>query len=342
MSSDPPDPSPATAGTAQLDAAVLGRRYADGSANAAGVVAELLRRIEEVDRSGPTLRSVISTNPDAEADAAALDAERAAGRVRGPLHGMPVLVKDNVDTEGAMGTTAGSLALADAPPKADAVLVRRLREAGAIVLGKTNLSEWANFRSSTSSSGWSAAGGLCLNPYALDRSAGGSSSGSGAAVAAGLAPLAVGTETDGSIVCPAALNGVVGIKPTVGLVDGTGIVPISHSQDTAGPLARTVSDAALLLGVLAGGDYTAHCQADRLRGARIGVPRQGLWGHSPRADALAEEAVRLLAARGPGRPTQHGGVGWERRRDDRARHGVQGRPGGLPRHPRAWCASDSL
>jgi amidase len=308
-------------------------------------VAALLRRIEEIDRSGPLLRSVIRTNDDAPTEAAALDAEAAAGRRRGPLHGVPVLVKDNIDTAGPMGTTAGSLALAGDSPAADAPLVRRLRDAGMVVLGKANLSEWANFRSSGSSSGWSAVGGLCVNPHALDRSAGGSSSGSGAAVAAGLAPMAVGTETDGSILCPAALCGVVGIKPTVGLVDGTGIVPISHSQDTAGPIARTVRDAAALLSVLAsagstgaragasggsspggraggragGGrvgsrdglaadppvpgrraydDYQAYCLADGLRGARIGVPRHGLWGYSAGADDLAEEAVRLLAARG--------------------------------------------
>ncbi|MGH3491567.1 MAG: amidase [Actinopolymorphaceae bacterium] len=284
---------------------------------AAGLVAALLRRIEEIDRAGPMLRSVIRTNPDALADAARLDAEVAEDRDRrrGPLHGVPVLVKDNIDTAGAMGTTAGSLALADTAPAADAPVVRRLREAGMVVLGKTNLSEWANFRSTGSSSGWSAVGGLCVNPHALDRSAGGSSSGSGAAVAAGLAPMAVGTETDGSILCPAALCGVVGIKPTVGLIDGTGIVPIAHSQDTAGPIARTVRDAAALLGVLASAgqtrrkegpvpgrraydDYRAYCHDDGLRGARIGVPRHGLWGYSARADALAEEAVRLLAARG--------------------------------------------
>jgi amidase len=303
------------------------------TATAVDQVAALLQRIEEIDRSGPLLRSVIRTNDDAPIEAAARDAEAAAGQPRGPLHGVSVLVKDNIDTAGAMGTTAGSLALAGDSPAADAPLVRRLRDAGMVVLGKANLSEWANFRSSGSSSGWSAVGGLCVNPHALDRSAGGSSSGSGAAVAAGLAPMAVGTETDGSILCPAALCGVVGIKPTVGLVDGTGIVPISHSQDTAGPIARTVRDAAALLSILAsagsaGGragaragdgqvgsraglatdppvpgrraydDFQAYCLADGLRGARIGVPRHGLWGYSTEADDLAEEAVRLLAARG--------------------------------------------
>jgi amidase len=317
------DPSPVTAELAHLDAHALAGRLADGADRSDGsvtsvqLVRTLLHRIVEIDRSGPTIRAVLATNPEAEAEAAALDAERRAGRTRGPLHGLPVLVKDNIDTAGAMGTTAGSLALAGAPPAADAPLVRQLRAAGAIVLGKTNLSEWANFRSSGSSSGWSAVGGLCVNPHALDRSAGGSSSGSGAAVAAGLAPLAVGTETDGSIVCPAALCGLVGLKPTVGLIDGAGIVPISHSQDTAGPMARTVRDAAALLDVLAparpgghgrggahaGGDlgagsYRAACRPDGLRGARIGVPRRGLWGYSTPADAVAEEAVRLLAAQG--------------------------------------------
>lgn len=278
----------------------------------------LLARIDDIDCSGPTLRSVIRVNPRAEAEAEELDAEADAGRRRSPLHGMPVLVKDNIDTAGPMGTTAGSFALAEDSPRRDAPLVTRLREAGLVILGKTNLSEWANFRSTGSSSGWSAVGGLCLNPHALDRSAGGSSSGSGAAVAAGLAPLAVGTETDGSILCPSALCGVVGIKPTVGLINGRGIVPISHSQDTAGPIATTVADAAALLSILASTpyednlvthtpavpgrhahqDYTQFCQPDGLRGARIGVPRKGLWGYSAAADALAEQAVELLASHG--------------------------------------------
>jgi len=286
--------------------------------SAAEYVRALLARIDDIDCSGPTLRSVIRVNPRAEAEAEELDAEADAGRRRSPLHGMPVLVKDNIDTAGPMGTTAGSFALAEDSPRRDAPLVTRLREAGLVILGKTNLSEWANFRSTGSSSGWSAVGGLCLNPHALDRSAGGSSSGSGAAVAAGLAPLAVGTETDGSILCPSALCGVVGIKPTVGLINGRGIVPISHSQDTAGPIATTVADAAALLSILASTpyednlvthtpavpgrhahqDYTQFCQPDGLRGARIGVPRKGLWGYSAAADALAEQAVELLASHG--------------------------------------------
>ncbi len=222
------------------------------------------------------------------------------GRVRSPLHGRAVLVKDNIDTHD-LPTTAGSLALADAPPPSrDATLVRRLREAGLVVLGKTNLSEWANIRDESSTSGWSAYGGLTRNPYGLNRSAGGSSSGSGAAVAAGLAAYAVGTETDGSISCPAAFNGCVGIKPTVGTVPTDGVVPISRSQDSPGPMARTVRDAAALLTVLAanGTDYTGHAVSGRLAGKRIGVPRKTYWGYSPHADGAAERAVALLAAEG--------------------------------------------
>ncbi len=209
-----------------------------------------------------------------------------------------MLVKDNVDTHD-LPTTAGSLALADAPPPGrDAELVRRMRAAGMVVLGKTNLSEWANIRDGFSTSGWSAYGGLTRNPYGLNRSSGGSSSGSGAAVAAGLAPLAVGTETDGSITCPAAFNGVVGIKPTVGLVPTDGVVPVSRSQDSPGPMAGTVADAAALLGVLAGADYAPHAVEGRLSGRRIGVPRALYWGYSSHADAAAERAVQLLAAEG--------------------------------------------
>jgi amidase len=257
-------------------------------------VEELQARSREVD---PLVNAICTPDPAALTEAARLDTERADGRVRGPLHGVPVLVKDNIDTAG-LPTTAGSLALAgQPPPPQDAPLVRRLREAGCIVLGKTNLSEWANFRGSASSSGWSAYGGLTRNPYALNRSAGGSSSGSGAAVAAGLADFAVGTETNGSIVCPAALNGVVGIKPTVGLIPQQGIVPISHSQDTAGPMARTVSQAAALLTVLTGGaaDYAAHCLGEDLSGVRVGVPRGPLWGYSASLDQVTEEALELLS-----------------------------------------------
>ena len=256
-----------------------------------------LARMAEVE---PLVNAVCTPNPEALATAAARDREAADGRARSPLHGVPVLVKDNVDTAD-LPTTAGSLALADAPPPArDAALVRRLREAGMVVLGKTNLSEWANIRDPGSTSGWSASGGLTRNPYGLNRSAGGSSSGSGAAVAAGIARVAVGTETDGSITCPAAFNGCVGLKPTVGTVPTDGVVPISRSQDAPGPLASTVREAAALLTVLAGDgtDYAAHAVEGRLAGKRIGVPRSTYWGYSPQADAAAERAVALLAAEG--------------------------------------------
>ena len=268
----------------------------DHQGSARETVEALLDRIEEVDR---LINSICTLNPAALDQAAALDEESVAGRSRGPLHGRPILVKDNIDTADLL-TTAGSLALAETPPSADAPLVRRLRAAGMVVLGKTNLSEWANLRDEASTSGWSAYGGLTRNPYALNRSSGGSSSGSGAAMAARLAPYAIGTETDGSITCPAAFNGCVGIKPTVGLVPGDGIVPISKSQDTAGPLAMTVREAAELLTVLTGDnvDYAAHAQPERLAGKRIGLPRQGFWGYSPAADAAAERAVELLAADG--------------------------------------------
>ena len=259
-------------------------------------VERLLDRIDAVD---PLTNAVCTVHPDALDQAAVLDRERDEGRVWGPLHGVPVLVKDNVDTFD-VPTTAGSLALAEAPPPThDAPLVRRMREAGMVILGKTNLSEWANIRDEWSASGWSAYGGLTRNPYGLNRSAGGSSSGSGAAVAAGLAPLAVGTETDGSITCPAAFNGCVGIKPTVGLLPTEGVVPVSRSQDAPGPMARTVREAAALLGVMADGpDYAAHAVDGRLAGKRIGVPRATYWGYSPHADAAAERAVELLAAEG--------------------------------------------
>jgi amidase len=228
-----------------------------------------------------------------------LDREHAEGKVRGPLHGQPVLVKDNIDTAD-LPTTAGSLALVEAPPRDDAELVRRLRSAGMIVLGKTNLSEWANIRDPGSTSGWSAFGGLTRNPYALNRSSGGSSSGSGAAVAARLAPFAIGTETDGSITCPAAFNGCVGIKPTVGLLPTDGVVPVAPSQDAPGPFALTVRDAAALLTVLAGGgvDYTGHAVDHGLAGKRIGVPRKVFWGYSDVVDAVAEQALSLMSAAG--------------------------------------------
>jgi len=262
----------------------------------------------------PALAAVLEVNPDALAIAEALDAERGAKGARGPLHGIPVILKDNIATADRMETTAGSLALLGAKPPRDAFVVARLRAAGAVVLGKANLSEWANIRSTRSSSGWSARGGQGRNPYALDRSPCGSSSGTAQAVAANLAAVGVGTETDGSIVCPSSANALVGVKPTVGLVSRSGIVPISRTQDTAGPMTRTVADAALLLGALAGvdpadaataasrgkapADYTRFLDADGLRGARIGVARAKLFGASPEADRLAEAAIEAMRRRG--------------------------------------------
>jgi amidase len=273
-----------------------------------------LERIAALDSRGPTLRSVIETNPDALALADRLDAERRAGRVRGPLHGVPILIKDNIDTADRMMTTAGSLALVGARVARDAFLVERLRAAGALLLGKTNLSEWANFRSTRSSSGWSGRGGQCRNPYALDRSPCGSSSGSGTAIAANLAAAAVGTETDGSIVCPSSAAALVGIKPTLGLISRSGVIPIAHSQDTPGPMARTVADAAALLGAMVGvdardsattasaghlqADYTRFLDPNGLKGARIGVARSKFFGYSPDADRLAEAAIEVMRARG--------------------------------------------
>jgi amidase len=275
-----------------------------------------LERIEKIDRGGPALNSVIELNPEAVAIAEALDREREAGRVRGPLHGVPVLIKDNIATADKMETTAGSLALVGAKPSMDAFIVQRLREAGAVIVGKTNLSEWANFRSSHSTSGWSGRGGQTRNPYALDRNPCGSSSGSGAAVSANLCLVAVGTETDGSIVCPSGTCGVVGIKPTLGAVSRSGIVPIAHSQDTAGPMARTVADAATLLNVLAaadprdqvrtiGGDVVAYKPTDYtqsldptgLRGARIGVARK-FAGFNDQVDKLLADAIDLMKREG--------------------------------------------
>jgi amidase len=273
-----------------------------------------LTRIEQVDGRGPTLRSVIETNPEALALAEQADAERRAGRVRGPLHGIPVLIKDNIATHDRMKTTAGSLALAEAPTPPEAFVAQRLRAAGAILLGKTNLSEWANFRSTHSVSGWSGRGGQCRNPYALDRNPCGSSSGTGAAISANLAAVGVGTETDGSVVCPSSANSLVGIKPTLGLVSRRGIIPISHSQDTAGPMARTVADAAILLSVMAGtdpadpatadaatraqGDYTKFLDRSGLRGARIGVARAKFFGYSAAADRLVQQALDVMQAAG--------------------------------------------
>jgi len=270
-----------------------------------------LARIREVD---PQLRSVLEVNPDALAIADALDAERKAKGPRGPLHGIPVLVKDNIATADRMQTTAGSLALLGVRPPRDAAVIERLRAAGAVLLGKTNLSEWANIRSSRSSSGWSARGGQCRNPYALDRTPCGSSSGTGAAIAANLATVGVGTETDGSIVCPSSSQSLVGLKPTVGLVSRSGIVPISSTQDTAGPMGRSVADVAALLSAMAGADasdaataaskgkaaadYTTFLEAGGLKGARIGVVRAKAFGSSPATDRALETAIAVLKAKG--------------------------------------------
>ena len=297
----------------ELSVADLQARMASGRDTARSLVEKYLERIEALDRRGPTLRSFIEVNPDALAIADRLDAERKAGRVRGPLHGIPIVVKDNIDTADRMTTTAGSLTLEGWIPPADAFLVARLREAGAIILGKANLSEWANFRSTRSTSGWSARGGLCRNPYALDRNTSGSSSGTAVAVAASLAAAGVGTETDGSIVSPSNHACLVGVKPTLGLVSRSGIIPIAHSQDTAGPMTRTVRDAALLLTAMAGvdpkdratasargriHDYTQFLDPDGLKGARLGVPRKGLFGYSRASDRIAEEALDVLRRHG--------------------------------------------
>jgi amidase len=282
-----------------------------------------LERIERIDRSGPALRSIIEINPDARATADALDAERKSTGPRGPLHGIPVLIKDNIDTADKMMTTAGSLALEGSIAARDAFIVERLRKAGVVILGKTNLSEWANFRSTKSTSGWSGRGGQVKNPYVLDRNPCGSSSGTGAAIAANLAAIGVGTETDGSIVCPSSVSGLVGIKPTVGLVSRSGIIPISHSQDTAGPMTRTVADAAALLTAMVGVDaqdaatkrapgkspsfakasegkidYTTALRDEALKGARIGVARKRYFGYSPSADRVIDAALAEMKKRG--------------------------------------------
>ena len=294
------------------DAAALQAEMEAGRISSDVVTAAYLDRIRRIEDNGPTLNAVIATFPDATVQAYQRDQERKAGSMRGPLHGIAVLLKDNIEAAGPLPTTAGSLALKDNVTGRDAPIVARLRAAGAVILGKANLSEWANIRSNNSTSGWSAIGGLTRNPHALDRNSCGSSSGSGAAVAASLAPLAIGTETDGSITCPAGVNGIVGFKPTVGLVSRTFIVPISHSQDTAGPMALTVRDAAVLLGVIAGSDpadpataeadarkvdYTAALSADALTGKRIGVLRDR---SGDRADiaALFDAALQVMAAKG--------------------------------------------
>ena len=306
-------PNTSTAGieVVETSATVLAQALAAGRISAEALVQACLARIAAVDRRGPHLNSVIERNPDALAIARALDAERKAGRLRGPLHGLPVLLKDNIATGDRMSTSAGSLALDGMRATRDAHLVKRLREAGAVVLGKTNLSEWANIRSTRSTSGWSGRGGLTRNPYALDRSTSGSSSGTGAAIAASLAPLGVGTETDGSIVSPASVNGLVGLKPTLGRISRDGVIPIAHSQDTAGPMARSVADVALLYAAMAGPDaadaVTANAPgaqpgegalpANALKGARLGVARAYFTGFDE-ADAVVEQAIARLRALG--------------------------------------------
>lgn len=290
----------------EVDAATVAsaaRALAAGAVSAAELTGEYLRRIEELDGSPSGADAVLEVNPEALDIARSSDAERLARGPRGALHGLPVLVKDNIDTADSMLTTAGSLALVASRPRQDAACVRRLREAGAVVLGKTNLSEWANFRSTSSTSGWSARGGQTRNPHVLDRSPCGSSSGSAAAVAANLAIAALGTETDGSVVCPSSVSGVVGVKPTLGLVDTSGVIPIARSQDVVGVHARTVADAAAFLEVLAGdrieaAGLLARLRADALAGARIGVLRQQFCGYSPPADAVFEAALPVLAHAG--------------------------------------------
>jgi amidase len=289
----------------------LQQRMRAGTLSSHALTQAYLERIAAIDDAGPMLNAVIELNPDALAEADARDAERKAGKLRGVLHGIPVLLKDNIDAT-PMVNSAGSLALADNRPKTDAFLVQRLRDAGAVILGKTNLSEWANFRSSHASSGWSGRGGQTRNPYVLDRNPCGSSAGTSSAIAANLAAVGVGTETDGSVICPAAMTGLVGIKPTLGLVSRGGIVPLAHSQDTAGPMTRTVADAAALLTAMAGSDpgdaatnaaakhatdYSAFLKADALAGKRIGVVRK-LAGMEPNADRALEQAIAVLKARG--------------------------------------------
>jgi len=301
-----------TAPAAILDAGVHAQQQAmrAGTLTAHELASRYLARIAAIDRAGPRLRSVIETNPDALAIARERDRERKAGKLRGPLHGIPILLKDNIATADKMSTTAGSLALDGVKARRDAYIVARLRAAGAIILGKTNLSEWANMRSTRSTSGWSGRGGLTRNPYALDRNTSGSSSGSASAMAASLATLAVGTETDGSIVSPASTCGIVGIKPTLGLVSRSGIIPIAHSQDTAGPMTRSVADAALLLAALAGidpqdsataraptVDYANALRKDGLRGKRIGVARD-FFGGNDGVNALIEKELGVLRAQG--------------------------------------------
>jgi amidase len=310
-------PAVAGADVVEQSFAELQARMAAGTDTARSLVGKYKDRIAALDPQGPTLRAVLEVNPEAEAIADQLDAERKAGKLRGPLHGLAILVKDNVDTGDRMTTTAGSLALEGSRAAKDAFVVAKLRAAGAVILGKTNLSEWANFRGQASTSGWSGRGGQCRNPYALDRTPSGSSSGSGVATAASLCAGAIGSETDGSIVSPSSCNGLVGVKPTVGLVSRAGVVPLSSSQDTLGPMTRTVADAAALLTVIAGPDpadptttaphkrrpagpvdYSKALDPKALAGARLGVPRKGFFGLSRGVDALMAPALAKLAELG--------------------------------------------
>lgn len=293
----------------ELTIAQINAKMQAGELSSVALCQAYLDRIERLDTAGPSLNAVIELNPDALMIAETLDMERAGGRIRGPLHGVPVMLKDNIDTADRMATTAGSLALGNSMAAQDATLVANLRQAGAVILAKTNLSEWANFRSTRSSSGWSSRGGQTRNPYALDRNPCGSSSGSAVAVAANLCAVAVGTETDGSIICPSQANGVVGIKPTIGLVSRAGVIPIAHSQDTAGPMGRTVADASALLGAMTGQDprdpatmesatrhhqdYSRFLDPTGLQGARIGVARN-LFGFHPQVDAIMERCLDVL------------------------------------------------
>lgn len=284
----------------ETEIATLAEALRNGAVTVRGLVEAYLARIEAIDRSGPALNAVIEVNPDALAIAGALDKELRENGARGPLHGIPILLKDNIDTADRMKTTAGSLALVDAPPPTrDAPIVTSLRKAGAVILGKTNLSEWANIRSTRSTSGWSGRGGLTRNPYALDRNPSGSSSGSAAAAAASLCAVAIGTETDGSIVGPASVCGLVGIKPTVGLLSGDGIVPIAHSQDTAGPMARTVRDAVLALSAMSerSADYASYLDAGGLKGVRLGVARRYM-GRNQHVAPVIDSGLKALTAAG--------------------------------------------
>lgn len=310
LGANPAAQQPPTAASFPLEEATidqLQRWMQSGRYTSLALTRLYLDRIAALDEAGPRLNSIIEVNPDALTIAAEMDRERQAGRVRGPLHGIPVVIKDNIDTGDRMLTTAGSLALVGASAPGDAFVAAKLRQAGAVIIAKTNLSEWANFRSSKSSSGWSGRGGQTKNPYVLDRNPCGSSSGTGSAVAASFAAAGIGTETDGSIVCPAGATGLVGLKPTVGLVSRVGIVPISHTQDTAGPMTRTVADAAILLGAITGvdlddsataaakehiaPDYTKFLDANALKGARIGVARVKVTGYSQVTDRLYDRAI---------------------------------------------------